>query len=280
MFQDLIKTIQESVIPTVIGVEGKSYASKSLHLPPAEPTPTPLKVSGLGGLIDYIKADPDSLRDTCHLFIQVQSAHKVVLISQFDGRHCNRVNPIVANCDDYIHDFSFGAYQSIEAVIIALQSQFCDDYIHDFSFGAYQSIEAVIIALQSQFWPTDDRAKILEVLGNLRSERVATEIDDGVTQNVTTRKTLAYGLENVPVPRIVTLMPYRTFAEVDQPASNFILRLKMGEREGQPTQAALFEADGGRWKLEAIESIRTYLDNELNQSLADVDQDQRISIIA
>jgi hypothetical protein len=253
MFQDLIKTIQESVIPTVIGVEGKSYASKSLHLPPAEPTPTPLKVSGLGGLIDYIKADPDSLRDTCHLFIQVQSAHKVVLISQFDGRHCNRVNPIVANCDDYIHDFSF---------------------------GAYQSIEAVIIALQSQFWPTDDRAKILEVLGNLRSERVATEIDDGVTQNVTTRKTLAYGLENVPVPRIVTLMPYRTFAEVDQPASNFILRLKMGEREGQPTQAALFEADGGRWKLEAIESIRTYLDNELNQSLADVDQDQRISIIA
>jgi hypothetical protein len=102
------------------------------------------------------------------------------------------------------------------------------------------------------------------VLGTLKDERVSTHADDGVTQQVTTRKGLAFGVENTPVPRIVTLMPYRTFAEVDQPASTFILRLKQGQREGEPPQAALFEADGGRWKLEAIQSIREYLDDRLN----------------
>jgi hypothetical protein len=253
MFEALIKSIQESVTPKEISIKDGSYSSKSLHLPPAEPTPIPLKVSGLNGLIEYIQTDPDHLRDTFSLFLQVENAHRVKLYGEIQGRHCNRVNPIVANCDDYIHDFSF---------------------------GAYQSIEVVIIALQSQFWPTDDRAAILEVLGTLKDERVATHADDGVTQQVTTRKGLAFGVQNTPVPRIVNLMPYRTFAEVDQPASNFILRLKQGKGEGEPPQAALFEADGGRWKLEAIESIRTYLDNQLNQVLAADEQDLKISIIA
>jgi hypothetical protein len=250
MFAELIKSIQDSVVPTTIDIGGESYTSKSLHLPPAEPTPTPLKVSGLGGLIEYIQVDPDGLKGAYALFVQVEGPHRVTLRSNYVGRHCNRINPIVANCDDYTHNLSFGAYQSIEAVIIALQSQFV---------------------------PTDDRASILGVLGTLKDERVSTHADDGVTQQVTTRKGLAFGVEHTPVPRIVTLMPYRTFAEVDQPASTFILRLKQGQREGEPPQAALFEADGGRWKLEAIQSIREYLDDRLNP---EVDPELNIPIIA
>jgi hypothetical protein len=56
----------------------------------------------------------------------------------------------------------------------------------------------------------------------------------------------------------VELRPYRTFREIEQPASKFVLRVKRGG-EGQKPGCALFEADGGFWKLEAIENIRKYI---------------------
>jgi len=74
----------------------------------------------------------------------------------------------------------------------------------------------------------------------------------GVSQSVTARAGLARVAE-VPVTNPVTLRPYRTFAEVEQPASPFILRLK--RKDGEMPQCALFEADGGKWKIEAIQNI-------------------------
>jgi hypothetical protein len=136
-------------------------------------------------------------------------------------------------------------------------------------------LEAMIIGLQSQFEPSDDTAEILAVLGNLREEKVASWSDDGVSQSVTTRKGIAMG-ERTPVPRIVTLTPYRTFAEIEQPASQFILRLQQSQRDGEPPRAGLFEADGGRWKLKAIERIQSYLHQQLN---AKAETDMQIPIV-
>jgi len=50
-------------------------------------------------------------------------------------------------------------------------------------------------------------------------------------------------VENINLPNTVTLKPFRTFAEVSQPESEFVLRLKEGNRVG------LFEADGGAREL-------------------------------
>lgn len=63
------------------------------------------------------------------------------------------------------------------------------------------------------------------------------------------------------VPSPVRLKPYRTFTEVDQPESNFVFRMKEDKYEG--VQCALFEADGGAWKLHAMESIQEYLEEQL-----------------
>ena len=62
------------------------------------------------------------------------------------------------------------------------------------------------------------------------------------------------------VPNPVTLKPYRTFLEVDQPASDFIFRMK--EYSGS-IGCALFEADGGAWKMEAMQNMEAYLQDEL-----------------
>ena len=54
------------------------------------------------------------------------------------------------------------------------------------------------------------------------------------------------------------LAPRRTFPEVDQPESPFVLLVKQS-REGMMPEIALFEADGGLWKLTAIQNIKDYL---------------------
>ena len=63
------------------------------------------------------------------------------------------------------------------------------------------------------------------------------------------------------IPSPVTLKPYRTFTEVEQPESQFVFRMKEDKYDG--VQCALFEADGGAWKLHAMESIQEYLEEQL-----------------
>ena len=63
------------------------------------------------------------------------------------------------------------------------------------------------------------------------------------------------------VPSPVTLKPFRTFVEVEQPLSNFVFRMKQDRYDG--IQCALFEADGGAWKIAAMREIKTYLKEQL-----------------
>ena len=53
------------------------------------------------------------------------------------------------------------------------------------------------------------------------------------------------------------LRPLRTFPEVEQPVSPFVVRFKEGKK------AALFNADGGAWKVAAVKSIGSFLRKEL-----------------
>ena len=50
--------------------------------------------------------------------------------------------------------------------------------------------------------------------------------------------------------------------EVDQPVSKFVFRLKQDKYDG--IQCALFEADGGAWEIDAMDSIRHYLEAKLS----------------
>src|SRR5690606_26037278 len=114
--------------------------------------------------------------------------------------------------------------------------------------------------LQSAFVKNDDRDVILKVVGNVKEEDVKTYGDDGVSQSVTAKVGVAT-VGQVEVPNPVSLKPYRTFAEVEQPESEFIFRMKNGPR------CSLFEADGGAWKLQAISNIKSYLSAALEEEV-------------
>ena len=56
----------------------------------------------------------------------------------------------------------------------------------------------------------------MQVVGNLKEDAVRTMTDDGVSQ-VTAVRTGVATVADVKVPNPVSLRPFRTFIEVDQP---------------------------------------------------------------
>ena len=138
-----------------------------------------------------------------------------------------------------------------------------------FHYDRFLDMEELNISLQSKFTQTEDRDILLKVIGNIKEENVRATGDDGTSQAVTIKQGVA-SVADVKVPNPVRLAPYRTFLEVDQPSSDFIFRMKDGPR------GAIFEADGGAWRNQAIVNVRDYLEKELEEEIAN----GRITLIA
>jgi hypothetical protein len=70
----------------------------------------------------------------------------------------------------------------------------------------------------------------------------------------------ALGKEMRPVKGRVKLAPFRTFRELKQPESEFVFRVHPGGT------CSLNEADGGAWKIAAVNAIADWLANRLKTS--------------
>jgi hypothetical protein len=192
-----------------------------------EPVCAMAHVSTLDGFIAYVKDNRDGL-DLSKTIVRVAGPEAVFLVSALEGE-----------------------LQTRREFLKAEASRSTSGY------GSYTDIEAFIVWLMTSFEQTTDRDAVIRLLGNVTDENVKTVQDDGFTQTVTA-KTGAALRKEVSVPNPVRLAPFRTFREVAQPASPFLLRLQKG-REGSLPQATLFEADGQTWRLEAVKNIREYL---------------------
>ena len=128
--------------------------------------------------------------------------------------------------------------------------------IPELSFGRFLSPEQFNIMLQSNFIDDNDRDTLLEFASALKIENGAEIEDNGVSQ-VATVKTGVASLAKGKAPNPVTLRPYRTFSEVEQPASLFVFRID------KQANMALFEADGKRWVADAVGNIAAYLKEQL-----------------
>ncbi|KJS85129.1 MAG: hypothetical protein JM58_09120 [Peptococcaceae bacterium BICA1-8] len=211
----------------IIEIGGKTFSTKNLELV-TTPNASPLTVNTLSGLTDYICSGFDN--DT------------------FAGNLIHIVGPAKVNLiSNLLEDSSRETYMTTEAMTPV------------FRFGQWYDIESFIIALQSSFVKNLDVEKILRLVGNIEEKAIRTFTDDGISQGVAARTGLAK-VDEVVVPNPVLLAPYRSFIEIEQPESNFVFRLKQGK---EMPECALFEADGGAWKLEAMKRIKEYLDEQL-----------------
>ncbi|MFS0749544.1 hypothetical protein [Oceanobacillus sp. 1P07AA] len=228
MIREAIQYIVELGKTDIHYENGQSFSTGRLHLI-EEPTASKLQVRSLSGLVDYLKSDFD---DDGQIMIQVNSPTRVSAFKQLNSDR-NR---------EYLID--------------------AEAMIPEFYFEEWYDPESFNIKLQSTFVKNEDRDIVLKVVGNIREEDVKSVGDNGVSQSVTAKVGIAQ-VGQVEVPNPVLLKPYRTFVEVEQPASDFIFRMQNGPR------CAFFEADGGKWKLEAMRNIREYLEKELEQKIND-----------
>jgi hypothetical protein len=219
-----------------VTLNGVEYSTTPLHdLRKPLPEPAPLVVHTLTGLHAYIVENRDEL-DMSDKMLHVVEPWRVQLVGALTGRFEQRF----VYAEAHIFD-RFAA-------------------MPHFAFSRWLPAEDMIIAVQALFEDVADRAALLRLLGNIRDEAVQTKQDDGITQRVTARTGIAT-VENVEVPNPVVLAPLRTFPEIAQPQSPFIFRLRKGS---SGIEAALFEADGGAWRLAALHSVADWLGERLN----------------
>lgn len=126
----------------------------------------------------------------------------------------------------------------------------------------FRGIEETMIELRSKYQYTDDIDYLLRLLGSITLEDKVKSDDNGLTQQVTVRKGIAL-TANETIKPIVKLKPYRTFYEVEQPESEFLVRVDIDGHIG------FFEADGGMWKMTARRIIKDYLVDAFAKEIAD-----------
>lgn len=112
--------------------------------------------------------------------------------------------------------------------------------------------EQALIALRTRFQQTNDTLYLLKLLSEITSGATVTRNDNGIATTVVSKKGIDLQQNEVIRP-IVGLKPYRTFQEVEQPESQFLIRVS--ERG-----ISFVEADGGMWKLAARNTIKSYLE--------------------
>lgn len=125
----------------------------------------------------------------------------------------------------------------------------------------FRNYETAIIQLRSMFAPGEGVDYLLDLLSRISDESTVTTSDNGVSQSVEARQGISLRSLVTVKPR-VSLRPFRTFQEVEQPESEFLLRLDKDEGVG------LFEADGGMWKLRARETVKAFLEKQLAQEVS------------
>lgn len=208
--------------------DGKIYSTVGLHLIPRDEKPdqpATLGINSLQGLVDYIAANRDKLTGA-ECFVHVLSPTTVRVVSGLQARAVRHT---------YIEATAADLFSALDGKALSL-------------------LEANI-ALQARVVAGFDREKVLALLGNVKDEGELRVEDDGTTQTVKTRGGVVLA-DEAKVPNPVTLSPFRTFREVDQPESPFILRMHKGH--GEP-QASLHQADGGAWQLVAVERVAAWL---------------------
>lgn len=244
MIKDALRFITElkeaAMEPKVLEIQGKTYCNKDLKRYGREEKADAIKASTLTSLLDYIKNCSTELRD--HMILHVVSPTRVELYSGLNEER-DREELFISSA-----------------------------VVPNFRFDQWYDQERFIIELQANFEVSDDLLTVLKVSGNVEAKTTGTYGDDGVSQKTTIKQGIA-SKTDVIVPNPVTLFPYRTFLEVEQPSSQFVFRITDG---GNGPQFKLIEAEGGLWKNVAMMNIKVYLE----QNLADFAGAGRITIIA
>lgn len=232
MIKEALQYIVSLKEPSVLEHDGMKFADKSLNRIP-EITPYRLQTRSLASLVSLISGEIDHKRLVGRkIIIHVKSPTEILVSSSF-GENLDRYD-------------LYSAAAEVPQIVL----------------GKFIDFEAMNIQLKSCFLPSEARDALIAYLGNIQEDAVKTSSDDGFSQTTAVKTGIA-SVSMVPLRPIIPLAPYRTFVEVDQPASEFLVRLQTG------SGVALFEADGGAWRIQARKFIKEYFFDEFEDLIED-----------
>jgi hypothetical protein len=216
-----------------VEVEGKTYTAAFLHRVMYEPKVETTTVHTLRGFCGFINNNIDHRIDKNGSLIVVDSHEQVRIISEVFGEDLTRETQAQATLDEALETFPFGKFLSQEEFAIRFRSLFVPKDEDDFNY-------------------------VLSYASKLTGGVSIDGDDDGITQQVSVKRGVSGALKDrIGLKPIVKLSPYRTFREVPQPESEFLLRVRLDNNDS-PT-VAIFEADGGAWINQAMENIVQYI---------------------
>ena len=223
-------------MPMEVNINGRTYLYYDKRLVeisekrPEEPAePACVSTYSLTGLVDYIKADVDGkfLPEERTSLVRVINPWTVEVLSAATGHEARRYPRVCCKAD-----------------------------IPDISFGRHIETEDFQVMMQTCFLKSEPRDVVMQLAGSVKKEQSMQTSDDGMTQVVQVQ-TGVVTVGNVSLKNPVPLTPIRTFYEIEQVESPFVLRF---DANGRP---ALFEGDGGAWKTEAVHRIAKWLREQL-----------------
>lgn len=237
MLKAAIEKIQEMTNPAILEVEDRIFAVSPNSVEEIRPTldcPIPLALNSLDALVKLVKTEA-LRRYSTPLYLTVPNHEAVDCFAQpgdADDRF-TRLTYYTANATD----------------------------VPGWEARTQLSFEEAMIALRTRFQPTPDTEYALKLLSEITTGAKITFNDNGVATSVVTKKGIDLQ-SNQAIRPIITLKPYRTFQEVEQPASQFLIRVS-------DRGISFIEADGGMWKLKARETIKAYLEEAFAAEIRD-----------
>lgn len=236
MLKEAIAKIEEMAHPLLACVEDRTFAITSsgepMEIRPIHYQQRPVELNSLDALVKMLKTEGARFAgDT--LYVSVKSHGTVTC---FGHPH--------AELDEHrIHYFTAEATD-----------------VPGWESVTKLPFDQAAVALQTRFQEGGDREYTLTLLSQISCGAKVTYNDTGVATTVVTQKGVSLQ-QNSTIRPIVTLRPYRTFQEVEQPEGLFLIRI---DERG----ITFTEADGGMWKLTARKTIKAYLEEALKDEIA------------
>ena len=225
MLRDFVNRLVELAAPTTVEVEGSVYSNQQLvHIQDKKPMPRCIDLTGLDSICKMVRNEAEHVG--LQIFIQVKDYKSVSVFTSLDAD------------EDRLY-----LYKCVADTPAVTTDRFL-------------SYEKAVIELRSLYIPNEGTKYLLQLLSSISNESKVTSSDNGVTQQVEARSGIALNSMVKIEPR-VTLQPFRTFIEVEQPASEFLLRIN------ERGEIGFFPADGGVWKLEATRNVAGYFETAL-----------------
>ena len=225
MLEKFVNRIVELAAPTTHEIEGRTYSSEKLHrVDPPKYKPEAITVTGLDSICKLVQNEVKAVGRK--VFIRVAAYNKVSVFTTYD--------------DQYERFYLYRCEADTPAV----------------TMDRFMSYEKAVIELRSLYIPNEGTDYLLNLLRSISSESKVTSSDNGITQTVEAKSGISL-MQKVEIKPRVLLKPFRTFIEVDQPESTFLLRINSEGNIG------FYEADGGVWKLEATRNVAGYFEENL-----------------